>query len=204
MGRSLISSQLNKHFLAKVTFYKLKIYRPNVMIVFVTFFFFVCKKIICSQIIDTLKKNVSFPRPENSRLGAQICVVKFPSWTIHKRRRQVFLIFWPPPLPMSAFFISVRLKISMKFDPLHPSNIRRRLWMAPNCQAEPSKPYSRQLAIRYQIHVRVKALGALGIIAIFQSLRVRKGHSKVQVCTNQIRYFEKIQKCIQLQFELQA
>ena len=69
-------------------------YRPNFMILFVTFFFFVCKKIICSEIIDTLKKNVSFPRHENSRLGAQICVVKFPSWTIHKRRRQVFLIFW--------------------------------------------------------------------------------------------------------------
>ena len=81
------------------------------------FSFSYVKKIICSEIIDTLKKNVSFPRHENSRLGAQICVVKFPSWTIHKRRRQAFLILWPNPSPCRHFFISVRLQISMKFEP---------------------------------------------------------------------------------------
>ena len=58
----------------------------------------------------------------------------YPSWfgIIHKRRWQIFWIFWhPPPPPYRQLFSTIRQQFWPIFDPFPPPNCRRRLWTAP-------------------------------------------------------------------------
>ena len=51
--------------------------------------------------------------------------------TIHKRRRQFFWIFNPPP-PYRQYFSNIHRQFWPIFDPSPTPNCRRRLWTAPN------------------------------------------------------------------------